>query len=114
MPAPLRIAAGGLLAFLAAVSVLLTVPTAKAHKLICAERRDLIDRLQKRHDEKRAVFGVSAKGRLIEVFIGPAGSWTILTSDHAGISCVLDSGDGWRPVTPALDEPIAWEKIGSD
>ena len=107
MSALLRIAAGGLLAALVAVSVLLSAPAVKAHMLVCAERRDLIDQLEKRHDEKRAVFGVTSKGRLIEVFVGPTGSWTILTSDHSGISCVLDSGDGWRPVTPARDEPVA-------
>ena len=72
-----------------AVSVLLTAPTAKAHMLICGERRDFIDQLKKQHDEKRAVFGLTSNGRLIEVFVGPSGSWTILTSDPTGISCVL-------------------------
>ncbi len=75
--------------------------------LICGERRDFIDQLKKQHDEKRAVFGLTSNGRLIEVFVGPSGSWTILTSDPTGISCVLDSGEGWRPVAPPQDEPVA-------
>ncbi len=75
--------------------------------LMCGARRDLIDQLEKQYDEKRAVFGLKSKGRLIEVFVGPSGSWTILTSDPTGISCVLDSGEGWRPVATPQDEPVA-------
>ncbi len=107
MTALLRIVAGGLLAALVAGSVLLTAPTATAHMLMCGARRDLIDQLDKQYDEKRAVFGLTSKGRLIEVFVGPSGSWTILTSDPTGIACVLDSGEGWRPVATPQDEPVA-------
>ncbi len=107
MSALLQIVAGGLLAALVAVSVLLTAPTAKAHMLKCGERRDFIDQLEKQYDEKRAAFGLTSNGRLIEVFVGPSGSWTILTSHPTGISCVLDSGEGWRPVATPQDEPAA-------
>ncbi len=107
MSALLQIVAGGLLAALVAVSVLLTAPTAKAHMSKCGERRDIIDQLEKRYDEKRAVFGLTSNGRLIEVFVGPSGSWTMLTSDPTGIACVLGSGEGWRPVATPQDEPVA-------
>jgi hypothetical protein len=107
MSALLRIVAGGLLAALVAVSVLLTAPTAKAHMSKCGERRDIIDQLEKRYDEKRAVFGLTSNGRLIEVFVGSSGSWTMLTSDPTGIACVLGSGEGWRPVATPQDEPVA-------
>ena len=107
MSAFLRIVAGGLLAALVAVSVLLTAPTAKAHMLKCGERRDFIDQLEKQYDEKRAILGLRSNGHLIEVFVGPSGSWTILTSDPAGIACLLDSGEGWQPVATPQDEPVA-------
>lgn len=107
MSALLRIVSGGLLAALVAIGVLLTAPTVTAHTLTCGERRDFIDHLENHYDEKRAVYGLNSNGRLIEVFVGPSGSWTILTSDPTGISCVLDSGEGWRPVATPRDEPIA-------
>ncbi len=69
MSALLRIVVGGLVAALVAVSILLTAPTAKAHMLICGERRDFINQLEKQYDEKRAVVGLTSNGRLIEMFV---------------------------------------------
>lgn len=97
MPALLRIVVPGLLAtFVALAGVFLAADAAKAHTLTCGERGDVLNKLEERYDEKPAAFGVGSDGRMIEVLVGPAGTWTILSTSPTGITCILGSGDGWR------------------
>lgn len=46
--------------------------------------------------EKLIGQGISNDGTLLEVFMAPTGTFTIIKTSPQGISCVVDSGDGWR------------------
>lgn len=46
--------------------------------------------------EARAAQGLSVDGTLTEVFAGPDGSFTIIKTSPRGMSCVVDTGIGWR------------------
>jgi hypothetical protein len=45
--------------------------------------------------------GLSVRGHLVEVFVSPKGSWTIVLSEPDGQSCFADAGDAWGTVVSA-------------
>ena len=93
----LRIVVPGLLAtFVILAGLFLAVTAAKAHTLPCGERRDVLNQLGEQYAEKLTAFGVGSDGRMVEVLVGPVGTWTILSTSPTGITCIVGSGDGWR------------------
>lgn len=69
----------------------------------CAGRSDLAALLKDNFGEILVAQGLSSKGHLVEVFVSPAGSWTILLSRSDGLSCIVDAGEPW--VTAASAGP---------
>ena len=45
-------------------------------------------------------------GRLVELLTAKDGlTWTIILTSPQGVSCLIASGDGWRPLTPVSTDP---------
>ena len=87
---------------LAAMSLLVTfIPTAASAVGPCASRSELIAVLKDNLGEIKAGHGLSNRGHLVEVFVSPAGSWTILLSQPDGRSCLVDTGEAWVMVPSA-------------
>src|SRR5262249_17812100 len=61
----------------------------------CARRSDFVALLKDHFGEVLVAEGLSSRGYLVEVFVSPAGTWTILLSRADGLSCVVDAGDPW-------------------
>ena len=58
---------------------------------------DGADRQLRAHfDEKVLGRGISSDGTLIEIFMSPKGTFTVIKTTPAGMSCVVDFGDGWQ------------------
>ena len=52
--------------------------------------------LKQRFGETRQALGVSADARrIVELFVAPDGSWTIVVTDAHGRSCIVLSGEDW-------------------
>ena len=64
----------------------------------CGRHDDLTHQLNAQYEERTAAYGLTADGRLVEVFSSPNGSWTILLSDPSGLSCIMSYGESWQPV----------------
>lgn len=73
----------------------------------CGERDSILKQLNGTYDEKQVAAGVTADGQLLEVFAGTSGSWTVLITHPGGPTCVATSGDGWRQIKPASNDPVA-------
>lgn len=74
--------------------------------LPCARRNEIVPLLKDAFGEVQAWRGLSSAGHLMEVFVSPAGGWTILLSRPDGVSCLVDEGKAWVTVqtgTPARD-----------
>lgn len=70
----------------------------------CASRTDFIAFLKDNFDEVEVDRGLSNRGHLVEVFVSPAGTWTILLSRPDGLSCMVDAGEAWATAAdPARD-----------
>jgi hypothetical protein len=52
--------------------------------------------LRAHFDEKVLGRGISSDGTLIEIFMSPKRTFTVIKTTPSGMSCVVDFGDGWQ------------------
>ncbi|WP_245866626.1 hypothetical protein [Oceaniglobus roseus] len=69
----------------------------------CAPRAVVAERLADRYGEVRQSIGLGGGNQVVEVFAArDTGTWTILVSTPAGLSCVVAAGQAWEAVTETL------------
>ena len=93
----------------ASIAIALTVASAigPAHaRGACGDRKEMLEKLAQRFEERPRALGVLADGGLLEVVVSPKGSWTILISYPKGPSCVMAVGSGWRQKLTLIGEPV--------
>lgn len=60
----------------------------------CGPSLAVYDALEEKYGESRVMSGLDADGILWEVWVNPdSGTWTLLSSDAGGTSCVQKSGE---------------------
>jgi hypothetical protein len=64
----------------------------------CMPRDGADDKLRSEYGEKVLGHGVSGDGTLVEIFLAPSGTFTVIKTTPAGLSCVVDFGEGWQTV----------------
>jgi hypothetical protein len=87
---------GGLVAALA-----LAVPAASAEERrapACFPHEELEGELRQAYNEKKLGHGISGDGNLVEIFMSSAGSFTVIKTSPAGVSCIVDFGEGWQSI----------------
>lgn len=74
----------------------------------CGTSADIRDQLSERFKEAPMWRGVSIDGKqLLEVYGAPDGStWTLVTTDATGQSCLVAAGKYWLEVEPTPDGPL--------
>ncbi|OAF05546.1 hypothetical protein AYJ54_01175 [Bradyrhizobium centrolobii] len=84
--------------------VLAPIASAAAAAQPCASRSDVIPLLKSIFGELETGLGLSNKGHVVEIFVSPAGTWTILLSRPDGLSCIVDEGEAWTLIgSPSRD-----------
>ena len=58
----------------------------------------MIETLKTRFSERQNGVGVANQKTVVELFVSVEGSWTVLATDAAGMSCVVGSGTGWQSI----------------
>ena len=66
----------------------------------CADRNVLINFLLTHYGERLEARGLATAGYLVEIYVGPNSSWTIVVTPPAGQSCVLAQGIAWDHAGP--------------
>ena len=102
-----RIPAGLVLAVLALGPISLAASPAEAQgrPSLCTARNALLSQLKSQYGEEPVAIGV-ADGALVELLTAKDGiTWTIILTSPKGVSCLVASGDGWRPLLPIADGP---------
>ena len=84
-----------------------TNATAQTPSPFCGDRGAIVSRLERTYAETRTGFGLTADGRLLELFASPSGSWTILITSPGGPTCMATSGDSWRVPANRTEGPLA-------
>ena len=64
------------------------------HTCMPHERADR--QLRAHFDEKVLGRGISSDGTLLEIFMSPKRTFTVIKTTPSGMSCVVDFGDGWQ------------------
>jgi len=62
---------------------------------ICTSRAVMVEKLKAELNEKLDGVGITSSGSLLELFVSPNGTWTVLSTNAIGMSCLALSGDGW-------------------
>ncbi len=97
----------GLFAALVTLGLALGPRVASGQSAYCGERSGIIKMLKENYDETQTAIGLSSDGHLIEVFAAPSGTWTMLVTYPAGVTCVVRSGLGWQQIHQPQDDPVS-------
>lgn len=62
----------------------------------CLPHDNAGDKLRAEFGEKVLGRGVSSDGTLVEIFLSPSGTFTVIKTTPKGVSCVVDFGEGWQ------------------
>jgi hypothetical protein len=95
-----------LLSAFAAVMVVGYSETASAG-FACGKRAEVVYALDKQFNEKRRISGLVGSDAVLEIFISPQGTWTIVITNVKGISCITAAGNEWQ------DMPIEVAELDS-
>ncbi len=94
-------AAAGIALGLALLAMEPSVASAQAAP--CHARADLARLLLDRFAERPAAVGLAASGRLIELYASDdSTTWTLVTTNAAGESCVVAVGEHWFDLKPQV------------
>ena len=63
----------------------------------CGLRAAIAAQLKQVYAEEVVGMGLSDAGSLVELFVSPAGTWTVLLTSPQGISCMIGTGTDWNP-----------------
>ena len=88
-----------LLAPIAAAAILAST-TANAQS-ICGPRPGIIEVLKSKFSEEQNGVGIVNQATVFELYVSAEGSWTMLATNTAGISCIVGSGTNWQGVVVA-------------
>jgi hypothetical protein len=64
----------------------------------CGSHDALTKSLTTKFKEARRIMGVVNAKAVMEIFMSPEGTWTVLVTDTTGIACVIASGQDWQEV----------------
>lgn len=67
--------------------------------VLCGDRNEIVEGLSEQFKEKPEAVGVVDKSVILEIFVSPDATWTIIASDTDGKSCLVSSGEGWQSLT---------------
>ena len=65
-------------------------------QLVCGERPKMVANLKSFFQEEPKSMGLQADGSVVEVFVSPDGSFTMLVTIPNGTSCVVMAGQDWE------------------
>lgn len=73
----------------------------------CNSHGDLVDILRRTYAEEPNALGLQGNGHLLEVFVSKkTGSWTIVSTQPDGTSCIVAAGQYWRVLPDPAGEPV--------
>ena len=86
-----------LAAVLAAVTLFSTVGVASA-AAPCGSHDAVAKTLSTKYKEARRIMGVVSAKAVMEIYMSPQGTWTVLVTDIAGTACIIATGQDWQEV----------------
>ena len=84
--------------FVASALLLATLasPNTAEARSFCAPRDNIVKILDKKFSEKRQAIGLANQKGLVELYVSAGGTWSMVRTSVAGVSCVIASGHAWE------------------
>lgn len=80
---------------LALAVVLTAVSPAAAQEPSCGPRAEITAYLASKFAEQPVGLGLVGDRRLAELWLSEAGTWTMVVTDTANLSCIVAAGESW-------------------
>ena len=71
----------------------------------CGPRDQIIKVLNAKFQENQRAIGLINEKAMMEVYISPQGTWTMVVTNDAGLSCVLAAGEAWDEMPTRVAGP---------
>ena len=84
-------------AVLAAITLFSSEGVASA-AVPCGSHDTIAKSLTTKFKEARRAMGVVNAKAVMEIFMSPQGTWTVLVTDTTGTACVIATGQDWQEV----------------
>ena len=68
----------------------------------CGNHDKIVNVLGNKFKESRRVMGVVNSKAIMEIFMSPQGTWTMVITDTNGISCITAAGEEWQDIPVAI------------
>jgi hypothetical protein len=79
---------------------------------VCGHRETFVSVLERDYAEVEIGRGLTPAGQLIELFVSPQRSFTILVTTADGLSCIVAAGQDWdSAVETAMPSPLLRDKV---
>ncbi len=70
---------------------------------VCGERAKIVAYLSANYSEQPVAMALTEAGSVVEVLTSSKGTWTILVTIPAGLTCMVNSGVSWEALpVPAI------------
>ncbi|MEP6826832.1 MAG: hypothetical protein ABJA10_02020, partial [Aestuariivirga sp.] len=66
----------------------------------CAKHDDLASILDSKFGEQQTGAGLAGKAAMVELYVSKKGTFTLVSTDTQGVSCIVGAGDSWEKVEP--------------
>jgi len=63
---------------------------------VCGERSALLKQLDGKYKEAPISMGLAANGSVVEVTRSDKGTWSLLLTNPAGLTCLMAAGEHWE------------------
>lgn len=69
---------------------------------LCGQRDQMVRDLDREFREQPLASGLVDQNAVMEIFVSPGGTWTILATGTDGLSCVMAVGEGFDTAAPRI------------
>ena len=66
----------------------------------CAKHDTLASILDTKFGEQQTGVGLAGKEAMVELFVSKKGTFTLVSTNTEGVSCIVGAGDSWEKIEP--------------
>ena len=79
-----------------ALTGMLLTSTSASAQAVCGQRDSLLKQLESSYKEAPISMALAANGSVVEVTRSEKGTWTLLLTNPAGVTCLMAAGEHWE------------------
>jgi hypothetical protein len=77
-------------------------------RMPCHNSTEIAKQLNSKYDEAPVAFGLQSNGHLLQVWSSEdKGTWTVVSTSPAGVSCIVAAGKRWESLPYIKNDPMA-------